>query len=160
MANPTLQIGSRGDYVTQAQAYLINYGYLPSNVLDGVFGPAMQLAVQNFQRRNGLGPDGIVGAKTWAKLESNSSAIVRADGMPNLLGGSNYNPQVSIAPSGTSAGPRTHVDFTDEEGLVITAGSPSPAAGVAAWWKKRSTPEKVAMGAFAAGALWFLFERK
>ena len=38
---------------------------------DGSFGPATETATKNWQRKNGLSPDGIVGAKSWrAGLES------------------------------------------------------------------------------------------
>lgn len=35
---------------------------------DGIFGNQTRIAVQNFQARNGLTPDGIVGQNTWRKL--------------------------------------------------------------------------------------------
>ncbi|MFE4108316.1 peptidoglycan-binding protein [Almyronema epifaneia] len=37
-------------------------------VADGAYGPGTAMAVEAFQRRNGLIADGIVGRKTWAKL--------------------------------------------------------------------------------------------
>lgn len=150
MANPTLQIGASGDSVTEAQAYLINYGYLPSNTLSGTFGPAMQQAVRDFQSHNGLGVDGIIGPNTWALLQSNSPAVVKADGMPNLLGGSNYTPRVAVAKTPTSAGPSTRVDFTDDEALIITADVPKSAGG---WWASLPPMGKAAVGAFGLGVL-------
>lgn len=35
---------------------------------DGIFGPLTQAAVINYQRANGLAPDGIVGPLTWENL--------------------------------------------------------------------------------------------
>ncbi|PGS46819.1 hypothetical protein COC46_20550 [Bacillus sp. AFS041924] len=36
--------------------------------MDGVFGILTEKAVKEFQHKNGLVVDGIVGPKTWAKL--------------------------------------------------------------------------------------------
>jgi peptidoglycan hydrolase-like protein with peptidoglycan-binding domain len=36
---------------------------------DGVFGPKTELAVKNFQKDNRLFVDGIVGPRTWLKLQ-------------------------------------------------------------------------------------------
>lgn len=64
---PTLHWGSRGDEVAILQQRLRQWGYYDGPV-NGVFGPQTSAAVQFFQRRNGLNPDGIVGAQTWAAL--------------------------------------------------------------------------------------------
>src|SRR5262249_51145985 len=40
----------------------------PGLVVDGVFGPATENAVKEFQQGAGLMVDGIVGPQTWAKL--------------------------------------------------------------------------------------------
>ena len=63
---PTLRVGSRGNFVRILQ-YLLNY-YGANLSIDGVFGVGTQRAVQDFQRRNKLTADGIVGRNTWAKL--------------------------------------------------------------------------------------------
>ena len=39
--------------------------------IDGVFGPATEAAVKNFQINKGLKGDGIVGPMTWKKLSLN-----------------------------------------------------------------------------------------
>jgi N-acetylmuramoyl-L-alanine amidase len=58
--------GSRGEMVRQIQKALAGAGL---NVLpDGIFCVITEDAVKSFQRKNGLTPDGIVGAMTLAKL--------------------------------------------------------------------------------------------
>ncbi len=64
---PTLQRGNRGTAVIELQEKLLSLGYNPGPV-DGIFGGQTDTAVRNFQRDNGLIPDGIVGPKTWAML--------------------------------------------------------------------------------------------
>lgn len=57
----TLSLGSKGDDVKKIQAAL-------KIDADGVFGPQTQQAVKDFQLKNNLRVDGIVGAATWDKL--------------------------------------------------------------------------------------------
>lgn len=64
---PMLRNGSRGYYVGYLQEKLNALGY-DSGKADKIFGPKTLAAVKAFQRANGLGVDGIVGPKTWAKL--------------------------------------------------------------------------------------------
>lgn len=80
MADPTLRLGSSGPAVSEAQYYLINLMYLPSNTLAGYFGPVMMGAVQAFQKKNGLSADGVIGPNTWSLLRS--PAAVSASGVP------------------------------------------------------------------------------
>lgn len=63
---PQLQLGSTGPDVVFLQKRLIAFGYYLTP--DGQFGPKTQSAVRSFQSANGLQPDGVVGALTWAKL--------------------------------------------------------------------------------------------
>lgn len=63
----TLFWGSRGADVVTVQQKLRQWGYYHGFV-DGVYGSATYRAVVNFQRRNGLRPDGVVGPGTWAAL--------------------------------------------------------------------------------------------
>ncbi|MEA3276446.1 MAG: N-acetylmuramoyl-L-alanine amidase [Pseudomonadota bacterium] len=58
---PTLRRGAQGDTVNRIQAAL-------GIKVDGDFGPKTEAAVRQFQRDNGLVPDGIVGPMTWAAL--------------------------------------------------------------------------------------------
>lgn len=65
--------GSKGDVVRQIQQKLKRWGYYGGSV-DGIFGSATKKAVIYFQRKNGLTPDGIVGAKTLAALGISTSS--------------------------------------------------------------------------------------
>ena len=63
---PTLRRGSQGDQVKVVQKKI---GFVGTDV-DGRFGPATEAAVRRFQRDHDIVPDGIVGPKTWKKLDS------------------------------------------------------------------------------------------
>ena len=66
-----LRQGSKGDDVLELQKLLNQNGY--SLAEDGSFGPATLQAVKDYQQKNGLAVDGIVGTNTWGKLTSASS---------------------------------------------------------------------------------------
>lgn len=70
MAYGTLRKGDKGPVVKYAQKLLIDKGYsLPKYGADGDFGGETLNAVKAFQKAIGLTADGVVGAKTWAKLQ-------------------------------------------------------------------------------------------
>ena len=58
--------GSKGSDVTELQKLLNNNGYNLS--VDGDFGSKTQAAVKDYQQKNGLSVDGIVGTNTWGAL--------------------------------------------------------------------------------------------
>lgn len=66
--HPVLHYGTHGAAVQALQGDLNAQGV--SVVVDGSFGPATRTAVKAFQTAHGLQADGIVGAQTWAALES------------------------------------------------------------------------------------------
>ncbi len=68
MAYSTIQYGSTGDDVKKLQEELNKYGYGLDT--DGIFGVKTQSAVRDYQKNNGLSVDGIVGQKTWGKLNA------------------------------------------------------------------------------------------
>lgn len=65
-AHPTLMRGASGPAVLALQRALAAAGI--AIVADGVFGPATERAVRQFQHDRNIEPDGIVGPKTWAAL--------------------------------------------------------------------------------------------
>lgn len=62
-----LQFGSTGPTVQLLQLALIRAGFEPGPK-DGIFGVRTQNALKNFQSKNGLRPDGIVGPRTHRAL--------------------------------------------------------------------------------------------
>lgn len=64
---PTIRKGSKGAYVTLLQQRLAAKGY-SCGTIDGIFGVKTLEAVKALQVDSGLQTDGIVGAKTWAKV--------------------------------------------------------------------------------------------
>ena len=59
--------GSKGEQVRQVQQRLIDWGYMKGTA-DGIFGQKTYDAVVQFQRKNGLAVDGVVGPKTAAAM--------------------------------------------------------------------------------------------
>nr|WP_226984178.1 spore cortex-lytic enzyme [Halothermothrix orenii] len=66
-ARPTLYWGTSGSNVRLVQWKLQQWGYYEGRI-DGYFGPETSEAVREFQRKNGLRVDGLVGPQTWAAL--------------------------------------------------------------------------------------------
>jgi hypothetical protein len=64
----TLKLRSRGDSVRLLQELLSKAGYQVD--IDGNFGKQTDKAVKDFQKKNKLVVDGIVGTKTWIKLNA------------------------------------------------------------------------------------------
>ena len=88
----TLRVGSSGEDVKMLQTKLKRWGYYTGSI-DGVFGAGTKKAVIAFQKKNGLTPDGIVGAATLKALGmstsngsgSSSSSGTNTDGNLYLL---------------------------------------------------------------------------
>lgn len=59
--------GDRGSEIIKIQTRLKDWDYYKGRV-DGIFGVLTEAAVREFQRKNGLYPDGVVGSKTAAKI--------------------------------------------------------------------------------------------
>ncbi|MCC8026036.1 MAG: peptidoglycan-binding protein [Clostridium sp.] len=99
-----LMLGERGDSVKRVQELLKKHGYLSASSVTGYYGEATERAVKNFQDRNGLGVDGLVGLQTMAKLTGDN---VRrpAPGSSNTGGGSAGGGSGTGAGGGSSTAP-------------------------------------------------------
>ncbi len=76
-----LRIGSSGAAVRKIQEQLNaiadSYPLIPKLAVDGIFGERTQNAVRVFQGVFGLTPDGIVGSRTWYKIQEIYVAVTR-----------------------------------------------------------------------------------
>lgn len=71
---PTLQIGSKNsNYVKKLQNELNSIGY--KLVVDGDFGKNTKNAIIDFQGKNSLVQDGVVGPLTWSKLMNKKTIV-------------------------------------------------------------------------------------
>lgn len=77
MANLSVSYGSAGDTVKKLQSDLNKLGY--SLEVDGVFGTKTSAAVKDYQKKNKLVVDGIVGEKTWGSINSGLKALTNAN---------------------------------------------------------------------------------
>ena len=89
---PTLRRGSEGEAVAELQA-LLNAKYGFSLKIDGKFGKATEAAVKEFQQKNGLTADGVVGAKTWKALGVTGNTNPPVDNGNNEIKPSESNEQ-------------------------------------------------------------------
>ena len=64
----TLRRGDRGDDVRTVQQLLADQSYLTANGVDGIFGGGMEKAVMQFQKDQGLNPDGVAWPQTIKRL--------------------------------------------------------------------------------------------
>ena len=84
-----LRYGSRGDKVKELQQKLKRWGYYTGSI-DGIFGSGTQAAVKNFQKKNGLTADGIVGPKTATALGMNLTSSSSSSGSSSSSSGDLY----------------------------------------------------------------------
>ncbi|MBF2075028.1 MAG: peptidoglycan-binding protein [Synechococcales cyanobacterium C42_A2020_086] len=70
LTTPNMQ----GEDVRRVQETLVQAGLLTSNEVDGIFGINTEIAVKNFQERNGLSKDGSVGPQTLRLLGGSITA--------------------------------------------------------------------------------------
>ena len=81
---PTLRRGNTGELVKQVQN-AINLKLNTGITVDGIFGAKTESAVKEFQKRNNIAADGVVGKKTWEKLELTSTKSDSSNIMNNIV---------------------------------------------------------------------------
>ncbi|MDY3249248.1 MAG: peptidoglycan-binding protein, partial [Candidatus Choladocola sp.] len=76
-----LSVGSTGQSVVKIQEQLNtisnNYPLIPKLTVDGIFGERTQQAVKTFQSIFGLTQDGVVGPRTWYRIQDIYVAVTR-----------------------------------------------------------------------------------
>jgi len=92
--NENVKMGDQGNEVSAIQQKLIDLGLLDIPSPTGYFGAQTNLAVQTFQRKNGLDPDGVVGVNTSPKLLGGVQPRVTKD--TPIVNNNKYN-QVQIS---------------------------------------------------------------
>ena len=85
-----LRQGATGGEVKEVQRRLKEWGYYKGAV-DGIYGKGTVEAVKNFQKKNGLTPDGIAGIETYKALGMNDSVRVLENDKGNSSSSSNSN---------------------------------------------------------------------
>ncbi|MFW5999801.1 MAG: spore cortex-lytic enzyme [Halanaerobiaceae bacterium] len=94
-----LYYGVRDSDVRTLQRKLSQWGFYEESV-DGVFGNSTSRAVKDFQRKNGLRVDGLVGEKTWQALGYRVEPRAEEYGEPEarvaFSGGVNRNDNVEL----------------------------------------------------------------
>ena len=77
----SLKPGDQGDQVKTLQRKLQELGYYTGSI-DGIYGSGTQAAVREFQRKNGLGVDGLAGTQTLTALYLNKNAVAASTAKP------------------------------------------------------------------------------
>jgi peptidoglycan hydrolase-like protein with peptidoglycan-binding domain len=78
--HPTLRRGARGDAVVRMQKCLTvhNTAIDETFFVDGFFGPATEMEVRSFQKKQRLSQDGVVGRNTWTALLQQANTPVQS----------------------------------------------------------------------------------
>ncbi|NMF64949.1 hypothetical protein DP115_20105 [Brasilonema octagenarum UFV-OR1] len=105
---PTLQIGSKGERVTELQAALKLLGFYTGTV-NGEYNESTVVAVSRFQEAAGLKSDGIVDTTTWQRLFPGETTVASSGSSPNstsrppLASGTSNTNQVVVPSSNLTA---------------------------------------------------------
>jgi len=96
-ASVTLRPGATGKAVKELQQELKSLGFYTGSI-DGQYGNGTTAAVTAFQKKNGLGSDGVAGPKTIAKLLSGSAdaAVPATESLVWFDGGSSVIPKGAV----------------------------------------------------------------
>lgn len=95
IAQTTLYWGSSGQEVRELQTKLKRWGYYDGPI-DGVYGGGTFTAVKEFQRKNGLAVDGVVGPQTAKALGFNVKAQATGAQYTSGSKGVNRNDEINL----------------------------------------------------------------
>ncbi len=116
-----LRNGDRGLEVTELQRSLQTLGYNVS--ADGVFGSQTEAAVEDFQRRRGIGVDGVVGPNTVREM---NIALEEGNRVASKKNSSRYIVVVPSRSDQTLADVRKYIpeaqEFSSRRGTFVQAG--------------------------------------
>lgn len=126
---PTIQIGSRGNVVSELQATLKLLGYYRGTI-DGIYTESLANAVSQFQKSAGLNSTGIVDSRTWESLYPSltpSATTTTATSTATLPNDSTKKPTPSnnVTPS-TAKKPPTNNDRATNPATTTTNTKPQP----------------------------------
>ena len=111
MARSQLQKGSQGSDVKYLQEFLNTQGH--SLAVDGIFGDKTLAAVKDYQSKNGLTVDGIVGTNTWGSIDKLSAGSGS---------GSSGSTSANTANSANTSNAFTYKDYAESD-AVKNAGT-------------------------------------
>jgi hypothetical protein len=145
----TERYGSRGGDVEYVQELLLRLGY-DVGATDGIYGTRTTAAVKEFQRKNHLSADGVVGSRTWAALERTTTTLAE----DTTVQGDGPLVPASLAPSG---------GYCNDEGDFDGASDSTDPTAVVAWKLALLTGEHVVvhqvgsklLGVGLAGYWWY-----
>jgi peptidoglycan hydrolase-like protein with peptidoglycan-binding domain len=116
-ALPTIQLNDGGEQVAELQRRLADLGYNPGG--SGTFDYPTEAAVMQFQRDNGLTPDGVVGPSTEAALRRPSSELAR----PGSLSG-------DAAPGNAAPGNAAPAEANQSNGVLRLGDNGQPVSNL------------------------------
>ncbi|MDD6050626.1 MAG: peptidoglycan-binding protein [Clostridiales bacterium] len=127
-AEPVMRTGATGEAVTRLQNRLKELGYYTGTV-DGQFGQGTKMAVTQFQQRNGLQSDGVVGPDTNVVLYS-------SDAKPAVTDAPTAVPTPTPDTSSTAAVQQRLKDLGYYTGTVDGISGPNTKAAVTLFQKQ------------------------
>ena len=113
-----LRQGSKGTDVSEVQKLLNQNGY--SLDVDGSYGPKTAAAVKDYQKKNGLAVDGIVGTNTYGALTSNASKTTTGT---KTSTGTNKTNKTNAGSNKTNAGSNKANTGTEQDTFTTPAGN-------------------------------------
>lgn len=119
MAYSQVGYGSRGNDVKTMQT-MLNTVQNANLKVDGIFGSASLAAVKSYQKSKRLSADGICGKKTWAALEADYNAILKANSSQSATPTTTKHAQVQNGSTGADVKTlQTYLNKLINAGLTV-----------------------------------------